>query len=232
MLLPFYSIGSNAISIEKRLTSEFFMHFDPVYVARPGMKLPFIQTDSFGKIIPGIWGIPSLKGSPEIWYTSEGIIKNKNTRIGIRRNRCLIPSNGFFLSHQKKYYFIYSPDEPVITLAGIYNYRKRQEASVGNYHFAILIRDANSRLAGLTSRIPVIISTGSRRKYLNSEKPLMDITHLLHRETRLKLNGIEVLQEILIKGNPGKADFYRQESRLFPEQKFPEKEILGSYYYF
>ena len=232
MLLPFYSIGSDTIKIEKQLNAEFTMHFEPAYVARPAMELPLILTRSTAKIIPGIWGIPDPKGSPNIWFKSEGIIKNKDTRFGIRRNRCLIPANGFFLGHQEKYYFIYFPAEPVITLAGIYRSAKRSEGAPENCHFAILIKSSSSKLSRLTSQVPVIITSGSRRKYLNGERPLMDITHLLQREIKQDFNGIEILPDILIKKHPQKADFYQRNSKIFQAQKFPEKEILGSYYYF
>lgn len=232
MLLPFYSIGSDAVSIENRLTAELTMHFDPVYVARPGMALPFIPSDAFGKLIPGIWGIPNHKGSPHIWNPSEGVLKNRTTRMGIRKCRCLIPVNGFFICYQKKYYFIYCPDEPVITLAGIYQVHKNQERIPLNPHFTILVKCAASKLSGITSRSPVIITAGSRRKYINSERPLMDITQLLQREIRMNFNGVEIHPDLLIKENPGRTDFHRKPDKLFPEQKFPDKEILGSYYYF
>lgn len=232
MLLPFYSIGSDTIKIENQLNAEFAMHFEPVYVARPAMELPVILTRSTAKIIPGIWGMPDPKGTPKIWFKSEGIIKNKDTRLGIRRNRCLIPANGFFIGHKKKYYFIYFPAEPVITLAGIYRNGKKSNEAPGKSHFAILIKSSSSKLTGLTSHVPVIITSGSRRKYLSEERPLMDITHLLQREIKQDFNGIEILPDILIKTHPQKADFYQRHSKIFPAQKFPEKEILGSYYYF
>jgi len=232
MLLPFYSIGSDAPSLENRLTAELTMHFDPVFVARPGMELPITPSDAFGKLIPGIWGIPNTKGSMDIWYSSEGIIKNRNTRMGIRKNRCLIPVNGFFIHYRKKYYFIYCPDEPVITLAGIYQIRKNQEKMPLQHDFTILTKSPVSKLSKITSRSPVIITIGSRRKYINRERPLMDITQLLQQEIRMNFNGVEIHQDLLIKKNPGRIDFFRKPDKLFPEQKFPDKEILGSYYYF
>jgi len=232
MLLPFYSIGSDTVRIEDQLNAEFTMHFEPAYVASPAMNLPVILTGSTAKIIPGTWGIPGPKGSLKIWFRSEGIIKNKDTRFGIRRNRCLIPANGFFIGHKEKYYFIYFPAEPVITLAGIFRNGKKSKEAPENCHFAMLIKSSSSKMAGLTSNVPVIITSGSRRKYLNGERPLMDITHLLQREIKQDFNGIEILPDILIKKHPQKADFYLRHSKIFPAQKFPEKEILGSYYYF
>lgn len=230
--MPFYSLGSDATSIENQLTAELTMHFDPVFVARPAMELPFIPSDAFGKVFPGIWGIPNPKGLMDIWYPSEGIIKNRITRLGIRKRRCLIPANGFFIRFKRKYYFIYFPDEPVITLAGIYQHCKDPDRTSENYNFTLLLKSPVSRLGEMTTRAPVIITAGSRRKYLNSQRPLMDITHLLQREIRMNLKGIEILPEVLIKKNPEKADFLIKQNKLFPAQKFPEKEILGSYYYF
>lgn len=232
MLLPYYSIGSDPDRIENQLNAEFTKHFDPVYIAKSGMELPMILPDSTARIMPGIWGIPNLKGSLKIWFKSEGIIKNKDTRILIRTSRCLIPANGFFIKYVEKFYFIYFPDEPVITLAGIYTFLKKSKDDREDYFFTILTQSNNLKMMGLSPVVPVIISTGSRRKYLNRKKPLMDITHLLQRKFNRTYHGIEVLPDIFSKKNPGKADFYLKHSKLNPIQKFPEKEILGSYYYF
>jgi putative SOS response-associated peptidase YedK len=232
MLLPYYSIGSEAVRIENQLTAEFTMHFDPVFVGKSGLELPIIQPDSIGKIISGIWGMPSLKGSLKTWFKSEGIVKNRDSRLAIRKNRCLIPANGFFVEHDEKYYFIFFPAEPVITMAGIYLYRKKSQDGPEDCHFAILTQTASSRMSRLTSVVPVIISAGSRRKYLNRQRPLMDITCLLQKEFKREFNGIEILRNVFVKKQPGKTDFCQKHSKLYPLNKFPEKEILGSYYYF
>jgi hypothetical protein len=79
--------------------------------------------------------------------------------------------------------------------------------------------------------MPVIIPSGSRRKFLKRDKPMMDITNLLHRETNLTCRGLEVKPEIFSKKFPCRSDFNSEKTRLFPVHKFPGKEILGSFYY-
>jgi len=245
MLLPYYSIGSSADKIEKELIAEFKQHFKPAYISKPNMYLPIILPESIDKIFHGYWGINNTKEGMNnakktsiIWVRKEGILKNRNTRAPIRNQRCLIPSNGFFVKHEEKYFFIYFPKEPVITLAGIYQFdqvrRKNETLTLLDHpdiRFILLTKSSSPRFSKITSRMPVIISRGSRRKFLNLKKPMMDITHLLQREINLDFNGIEVSPELFMKKSPGKPDFHRKTLKLYAVQKFPQKEILGSLYY-
>jgi putative SOS response-associated peptidase YedK len=231
MLLPYYSIGSDAVKIETHLTAEFLQHFDPVFVSRTGMSLPVILPGSAAKISSALWGIPVKNTYRLPWIKPEGIVKNRKTRYIIRKQRCLVPANGIFLKRAEEYYFIYFPDQPVFTMGGIFTCRK-----YGNdqqvTEFSILTQSPVTALGKLTPIIPLIISTGSRRRYLNRERPLMDITHMLQKELKLNFNGLQVSPEIFRKKSPDKMDFDRKNLKLFTRQKFPEKEILGSYYFY
>ncbi|MBR9997989.1 MAG: SOS response-associated peptidase family protein [Cyclobacteriaceae bacterium] len=232
MLLPSYSIGSNADRIEQRLRAEFSRHFNAAFVTKPGMSLPVILPESGSIINFATWGIPDRKGNSLAWIRSGGIIKNKNTRVLIRKKRCLIPANGFFIKNYEKYYFIYFPDEPVFTFAGIYDSHKQIDENQSDFYFTILTQKAGSRMEKISPEFPVIIGNSSRRRYLNLEKPLMDITLLLQKEMKLKLNGLGISPDLFSKKNPDKSDFNQKGAKLYPPQKFPEKEILGSYYFY
>jgi putative SOS response-associated peptidase YedK len=195
------------------------------------MSLPVILPDAPAKISSALWGIPDRKTYRLPWIKPEGIVKNKKTRYMIRKQRCLVPANGIFLKRAGEYYFIFFPDEPVFTMGGIFTCRQRK-----NDHpvteFSILTQSTVTGMGKLTPVIPLIISTGSRRRYLNLERPLMDITHMLQKEMKLKFNGLQVSPEIFRKKNPDKLDFNQNSKKLFTRQKFPEKEILGSYYFY
>ncbi len=228
--MPFYSIGSSASKIERLLTAEFIHQFTPVYIAKINRILPIILPPSIGKIDQGIWGIYYPKKKVNLWFDSEGIIKNPSTRILVRKKRCLIPANGFFLKHLQNYFFMYFPDEPVVTLAGLYSIDNPPDHNKHNHQFAILTKPAAKKISSYTSRMPVIIHSGARRKYLNPDRPLMDITRLLQKEEKLPINGLEVFSQLFTKENIKKDDFYSNNRKLYPAKKFSGKEIFGNYY--
>lgn len=232
MLLPYYAIGSEADKIEKGLTAEFMQHFDPVFVSKTGMSLPIILPDETARLVFAIWGIPGKKTFRIPWISSAGIVKNRNTRFMIRKQRCLVPANGIYVKTPDAYYFIYIPKIPVFTLGGIFTIRQQHETGHQVIEFSIVTHPVSTGLGKLAPDMPLIISGSSRRKYLNRERPLMDITQMMNRETKLKFNGLKVSPEIFSKKNPGKSDFNKNGQKFVNRQKFPEKEILGSYYFY
>jgi len=194
------------------------------------MLLPMILPQSIGKIDLGNWGIYTTKKQIKLWFESEGIIKNKPTRVLIRKQRCLIPANGFFIKHNQNYFFMYFPDQPVITMAGLYSVDNQSENKKHTYQFAILTKPAMNKISSYTSRMPLIISSGTRRKFLNQNRPLMDITRLFQKEERLPINGVEVSSKLFFKENINRDDFYSNCRKIYSAKRFPGKEIFGNYY--
>ena len=231
MLMPYYSIGSEAGKIEKYLTAEFLQNFRPVFVVHPGMKVPVILPENPGKIDTACWGIAGRAGHHLPWLEAAGTVKNKY-RMLIRKQRCLIPANGFFVQYAGKHYFIYFPEDPVFTLGGLFTCLHDNHDRATGFTFSTLIRESPPAFRKISPVLPVIISKSSRRRYLNHSKPLMDITHMLQKEIKLNFNGIEISPVIFSKKNPEASDFSRTAFRLFPTHKFPEKEIMGTYFFY
>jgi len=234
LLLPNYSIGSDFKSIEAALSYEFSYTFKPSYVTKTNQALPIIIDQEAGKIDQAIWG---LKVSATVqtvypWIRSEGIIKKQFTRSLIRHNRCLIPANGFFIEHTPgNCYFIYFPKNKIITFGGISKILRDNELNKETIVFAIISSPSNGKISGLIDRVPLVIQPGARRNFLKKEKPLMDITRLLKKENNLDFNGISISSEIFRKPDISKIDFLRSKRKLLKNREFPEKSILGSYYY-
>ena len=155
------------------------------------MLLPMILPQSIGKIDLGNWGIYTTKKQIKLWFESEGIIKNKPTRVLIRKQRCLIPANGFFIKHHQNYFFMYFPDQPVITMAGLYSVDNQSENKKHTYQFAILTKPAMNKISSYTSRMPFIISTGTRRKFLNQKSYI--IAYLTIMTLNLLPQGLETV---------------------------------------
>lgn len=234
LVLPNYSIGSDFKSIEAVLSYEFSYTFQPSFVTKTNQVLPIIIDQEKGKIEQAAWG---LRESPKVqtifpWIRSEGIIKKQPTRSLIRNNRCLVPANGFFIKHTSgNCYFIYFPKNKIITFGGIWKTLKDKELNIETTFFSIISCPSSGKISSLTQRIPLVIHPGARRIFLKKEKPLMDITRLLKKENNLDINGIPVSPEIFRKPDISKIDFIHSKQKLLKTREFPEKSILGSYYY-
>ena len=227
MLLPNYSIGSDFKQIEEALSYEFSYKYVPAYVTRKGQLLPIIKDHHEGKIEQATWG---SKLYP--WVRSEGIIKKIHTRILIRNNRCLIPSNGFFINkNNESTYFIYFPKNKIVTFGGIWRSVKENEMDKPYIIFSIISCESYGKLSTLTHRIPVVIHPAARRKFLKKDIPLMDITRMLRKENNMDFNGIPFPPDFLFKSEISGRDFHVSGERWLKNREFPEKSILGSYYY-
>jgi putative SOS response-associated peptidase YedK len=232
--LPNYSIGSDFRTIEKILSYEFSYAFDPVFLTHANQRLPIIFSSENGKIDQAVWGMSSDKSKSMIypWVRMEGIIKNVHSRALIRNNRCLIPANGFFIRNKTDIYFIYFPDEKVITFGAVWKPCKDNDTDNQYITFSIISSPASGKIGQLTQRNPLIIHPVNRRKFLKKEKPLMDITRILKKDHKLDFNGFAINPGLFHKNNISKSDFYPVGGMLNRGNKFPEKAILGSYYYY
>jgi hypothetical protein len=60
----------------------------------------------------------------------------------------------------------------------------------------------------------------------------MDITRILKKDNKLDVNGFPINPELFCKKNVTKNDFIVSGDKLYKAKVFPEKAILGSYYYY
>lgn len=234
LLLPNYSIGSHVKLIEETLSYEFSYRFVPAYVARKNQLLPVILDHNAGKIEQARWGTANaVKPSFNYpWVRAEGIIKKTHTRVLIRNNRCLIPANGFFINrNNESTYFIYFPKNKIVTFGGVWRSMKENDTGKPVITFSIISCASYGKLSALTNRIPLVIQPGARRKFLKKDIPLMDITRILRKENNIEYNGISVPADLLCKPDVSGKDFHISGERWLKSREFPEKSILGSYYY-
>jgi putative SOS response-associated peptidase YedK len=233
LLLPFYSIGSDSEAIEKSLSFEFSYTFNPVILCTPNQNLPVIFSGENGKIEQAKWGFHPKDGKSGIfpWTRMEGIIKNFHTRALIRTNRCLIPANGFFIRSSTSKFFIYFPVEKVVTFGAIWKMQKEEESEHKFIHFSIISCPAEGKISQLSNRMPLVINAYHRRKFLKKESPLMDITSILKKDNKIDMNGFLVKPELFSKRNISRKNLIPAGEKIFQTKEFPEKAILGSYYY-
>lgn len=233
LLLPNYAIGSDSRSIEEKLSFEFSYTFTPVLITGTGQSLPVIFSREDGKIDQAKWGLRSFRNKNHLfpWIRSEGIIRGLHSRVLIRKQRCLVPANGFFIRRGEKIYFVYFPKEKVVTFGGVWQLNTSADQNTSWISFALISCPATGMISQFTPRMPFIVHGGNLRKYLNKEIPLMDISRILKKELKLEFNGFPLDPGIFHRKDLSRKDFRPSGERLLQSVKFPEKAILGSYYY-
>lgn len=111
-------------------------------------------------------------------------------RAPIRHNRCLIPSTGYFEYHHNPDttitpYFIYLKDEPVFSMAGIYDYWLNPETGKKEYTFSMITTEANELTGEIHNggksphRMPLILPKEKEENWLMPELTEKDIKSLL-----------------------------------------------------
>ncbi len=136
---------SNEIQLEKVKTGEIFpTDVVPILLPERDIVIPRLM----------IWGFPNFRNKGVIINArSETAREKKLFGSSLKRRRCVIPSTGFYeWDGLKKKYLFKIPDTGMLYMAGIYNQFD------GENRFAILTTEANASMAGVHSRMPVIIT--------------------------------------------------------------------------
>ncbi|MFV0588705.1 SOS response-associated peptidase [Bacteroides reticulotermitis] len=117
---------------------------------------------------------------------AETIFEKPSFRESIIKRRCIVPSTGYFeWRHEggkKTPYYIFLKDEPIFSMAGIYE--SWLDRSTGEVHntFSILTTDSNlltGYIHNTKHRMPAILSKVDEERWLNPLLPKEDISSLL-----------------------------------------------------
>jgi len=122
------------------------------------------------------WGFPHWKGAGVIINArSETAAEKSMFRKPLLERRCVIPSSGFFewdrVSGKKKKdkYLLRRPGEHVLFMAGMIN--SFRDADGQDYSaFVILTTAANSSVAPIHDRMPVILAPDERDRWLSDNR--------------------------------------------------------------
>ena len=109
----------------------------------------------------------------------ESVFQSRLYGKSILEQRCIVPISGFFEWKQseggKRPFCIRLKDEPIMSVAGIWSVWRRQGEE--RFSFSILTTEANSLMAGIHNRMPVILSRAQEADWLNPE---------VHEETEIQ----------------------------------------------
>lgn len=117
---------------------------------------------------------------------ADTIFEKPSFREPIMKKRCIVPSTGYFeWRHEetkKIPYYIYLKDEPIFSMAGIYDRWLDKETGEEYDTFSIITTDANpltDYIHNTKHRMPAILSKEDEKKWLDSSISKTDIESLL-----------------------------------------------------
>ena len=113
----------------------------------------------------------------------ENLLTKPTFRSLVKKQRCLIPSNGFYEWKKSEAgntpFFIHTPQNSLFAFAGIWTSEIKDSGSTKN-SFSLITKPANSKLSSIHHRMPVIIGKEIETDWLSEKTCPADlIDHLL-----------------------------------------------------
>jgi putative SOS response-associated peptidase YedK len=103
----------------------------------------------------------------------EEIAEKRSYKSAFQRRRCIVPVSGFFEWRRdektKKPFAIYLKDDPIMSLAGIWEHWTSKVSAEEVESFSIVTTAANSFMAKIHSRMPVILNQNDEERWLDPE---------------------------------------------------------------
>ena len=189
-------------------------HFGPIvlscdhnerYNISPGQKIPVVTTTNsqrelklmrWGLIPPWIKDIKTTK--PLINARSETVHQKPSFRDPFHASRCLIPADGFLewkTERGKKFpYFIFLNQKDIFSFAGIWTKWYKETSPI--HTFSILTTQANTVLAPIHERMPVIIKSSDYKLWLAPDTDSSTLRSLLLPFSAKEMHAHQVSTEI------------------------------------
>lgn len=137
---------------------------------------------------------------------AETLFDKPSFREPIRTKRCLVPSTGYFdwrhEGNRKIPYFIYVKDEPVFSMAGIYDVWLSKESGEEYTTFSIITTTTNSLtdyIHNTKHRMPAILSKEDEEKWLKPDLSKGEIEAFLKPYEADKMDAYPIKNDFLRK---------------------------------
>jgi len=175
-----YDLSDNPAAIRAKFSVPAVPEFAPNIDWRPTNNAPIVRLAAEGGrecalarwgLVPG-WA-PDLKfGTRCINARAETVAALPAFRSAFRKRRCLVPVNAFFewsgdKGHRLKWR-IGLRDEPLFALAGLWEWWQDRESGEGVASYTIVTCAANSAIAPLHDRMPVILREADYARWLDA----------------------------------------------------------------
>lgn len=114
------------------------------------------------------------------------LFEKPSFREPIMKKRCIVPSTGYFEwrheGNKKIPFYIYLKDEPIFSMAGIYDRWLNRETGEEHHTFSIITTDTNpltDYIHNTKHRMPAILSKEDEEKWLDASLTKTEIMSLL-----------------------------------------------------
>jgi len=190
----------------------------PRYNGAPTQMLAVITGENPHKLSYHRWGLipPWAKdisiGSKMINARAETITDKPSFRTPLFSKRCLVPADGFYEWQQdagKQPYRIYVKDNPIFSMAGLWERWKSPEGSVIE-SFNIITTEANSFMKPIHNRMPVILKPADEQAWLTS-KDSTEILSLLKPYPAEEMDSYAISKLVNSPGNEGPEVWMKDE---------------------
>ncbi|TVR56429.1 MAG: SOS response-associated peptidase, partial [Gemmatimonadales bacterium] len=186
-----YTLTQEQEALQAALGVAGLLHPRPRYNVAPTQEAPVILASPSGLqcevmrwgLIPS-WAEDPAMGSRMINARSETAHRKPSFREPFRHRRCLVPADGFYEwseeGGRKVPFLIRLASGNPFTFAGLWERWESPERGEVRT-FTILTRDAIPAIHAIHPRMPVLIPSGERERWLDPETPVPDLQDLLLR---------------------------------------------------
>ncbi|MBT3925806.1 MAG: SOS response-associated peptidase [Rhodospirillaceae bacterium] len=144
---------------------------------REGRSLDFLRWG----LVPS-WAKDSSMAARMINARAETVAQKPSFRDAFKQRRCLVPADGFYEwrgpKGAKQPYRILSPDQGLFAFAGLWE-RWDKGGAEPIESFTIITTEANSKLAAVHARMPVILDPADFERWLSPDLAVNDALALL-----------------------------------------------------
>lgn len=190
----------------------------PRYNGAPTQMLAIITSENpqllsyhrWGLIPP--WAKDSSIGNKMINARAETITEKASFRTPLFSKRCLVPADGFYEWQQdtcKQPYRIFIKDNPIFTMAGLWERWKSPEGTIIK-SFSIITTEANRFMKHIHNRMPVILNPADEKTWLSS-KDAVEILSLLKPYASEEMDAYPVSKLVNSPRNEGKEVWVKEE---------------------
>jgi putative SOS response-associated peptidase YedK len=172
-----YQLSSTPKEVQKHFNIGSPFTFKQSYNISPSTYCPIIRLNNDKhEVALCYWGlIPSWAKDKKIRpinAKAETVREKSYFRIAYRKRRCIIPANGFYewkgtKGHKEPYYF-YPNDSDFFGFAGIWEVWEHPDEVIES--FTIITTEANSIMAPIHKRMPVILNKQDYDKWLKLDE--------------------------------------------------------------
>ena len=116
------------------------------------------------------WAKDLAAGTKMINARGEGVEAKPAFRAALRERRCLVPATGFYewkaAPGRKQPYAITLADRPLFAFAGLWERWTPREGGDAVETFTVVTTEANTHVASIHDRMPVILAPGDEDRWL------------------------------------------------------------------